>query len=293
MSFVTTQPEALTAAAGNLEAIGTALAAQDAAAAAPTTPLVPAAADEVSALQAMLFSAYGNLYQQISSQATAIQQMFVHTLGASAGSYDATEAANSAAAGSGTGAGLTGLGGALTGTGALAGTGASAGADPSFGLGGALSNAGILAGMQGGTIGGAASEFTGLGKGFISEPAGSGFAHGVMVSEAAPASAAASAAPTPAVPTAPAPVSASAGQASSVGKLSVPPSWAGEAVSVSGPAPATLAGAGWAAPAPHSAPPATIPAGMPAAASADRGGSGFGRPRYGVKPTVMPRHRAV
>ncbi|MCV6982595.1 PE family protein, partial [Mycolicibacterium pulveris] len=44
MSFVTTLPIALEAAAGKLEALGSALAAQNAAAAAPTTGVVPAAA---------------------------------------------------------------------------------------------------------------------------------------------------------------------------------------------------------------------------------------------------------
>ncbi|MGH3562891.1 MAG: PE family protein, partial [Mycobacterium sp.] len=57
MSFVTTHPEALTVAAGNLAGIGSAMAAQNAAAAAPTTGVVPAAADEVSALQATQFAA--------------------------------------------------------------------------------------------------------------------------------------------------------------------------------------------------------------------------------------------
>jgi hypothetical protein len=52
MSFVTTQPEALAAAAGSLQSIGSTLSAQNAAAAAPTTGVVPAAADEVSALTA-------------------------------------------------------------------------------------------------------------------------------------------------------------------------------------------------------------------------------------------------
>ena len=50
MSFVTTQPEALAAAAGTLQGIGSAMSAQNAAAAAPTAGVVPAAADEVSAL---------------------------------------------------------------------------------------------------------------------------------------------------------------------------------------------------------------------------------------------------
>ena len=52
MSFVTTQPEALSAAATSLAGIGTTMSAQNAAVAAPTTGVIPAAADEVSALTA-------------------------------------------------------------------------------------------------------------------------------------------------------------------------------------------------------------------------------------------------
>ncbi|GFG74908.1 PE family protein [Mycobacterium botniense] len=96
MSFVTTQPEALTAAAGSLQGIGSAMAAQNAAAAAPTTGVVPAAADEVSALTAAQFVAHAHMYQAVCSQAAAIHEMFVNTLGASAGSYAVTEAANAA-----------------------------------------------------------------------------------------------------------------------------------------------------------------------------------------------------
>ena len=58
MSFVTTQPELLTLAAGNLQSIGSAMTAGNAAAAAPTTGVVPAAADEVSALTAAQFAAH-------------------------------------------------------------------------------------------------------------------------------------------------------------------------------------------------------------------------------------------
>ncbi|WP_156686979.1 PE family protein [Mycobacterium sp. Marseille-P9652] len=99
MSFVTTQPEALAAAAGTLQGIGSGLSAQNAAAAAPTTGVVPAAADEVSALTAAQFAAHAQMYQAVSAQADAIHQMFVNTLGVSAGSYAATEASNAAAAG--------------------------------------------------------------------------------------------------------------------------------------------------------------------------------------------------
>lgn len=98
MSFVTTQPELLTLAAGNLEGIGSVMTAGNAAAAAPTTGVVPAAADEVSALTAAQFAAHAQMYQAVSAQAAAIHEMFVNTLGVSAGSYAATEAANAAAA---------------------------------------------------------------------------------------------------------------------------------------------------------------------------------------------------
>jgi hypothetical protein len=99
MSFVTTQPEALAAAAGSLQTIGSTLNAQNAAAAAPTTGVVPAAADEVSALTAAQFSAHAQMYQAVSAQAAAIHEMFVNTLGTSSGSYAVTEAANAAATG--------------------------------------------------------------------------------------------------------------------------------------------------------------------------------------------------
>ena|SRR5271166_5456570 len=63
MSFVSTQPEALTAAAGTLQGIGSPMSAQNAAAAPPTTGVVPAAADEVSALTAAQLAAHAQMYQ--------------------------------------------------------------------------------------------------------------------------------------------------------------------------------------------------------------------------------------
>ncbi|SOJ56934.1 PE family protein PE13 [Mycobacterium simulans] len=99
MSFVVTQPETLALAAGNLQEIGSAVSAQSAAAFAPTTGVAPAAADEISALTAARFIAHAQMYQAISAQAAAIHDMFVTTLAASAGSYEAAEAANATAAG--------------------------------------------------------------------------------------------------------------------------------------------------------------------------------------------------
>jgi hypothetical protein len=98
MSFVTTQPEALAAAAGSLHAIGTALRSVDLAAATPTTGVVPAAADEVSALTAAQFAAHAQMYQAVSAQAAAIHEQFVNVLGMSGASYLAAEIANEAAA---------------------------------------------------------------------------------------------------------------------------------------------------------------------------------------------------
>src|ERR1700733_7135868 len=99
MSFVSTQPTELTAAAENLQGIGSSLTTQNAAAAAPTSGVLPAAADEVSALTAAQFATHAQMYQAISAQAAAVHEMFVNALGVSAGSYAATEAANAIAAG--------------------------------------------------------------------------------------------------------------------------------------------------------------------------------------------------
>jgi hypothetical protein len=97
VSFVTTQPEMLTIAAGNLQATGFAMAAQNAGAAGPTTGVIPAAADEVSALTAAQFAMHAVMYQALSAQAATVHDMFVSTLNASAVSYAATEAANAIA----------------------------------------------------------------------------------------------------------------------------------------------------------------------------------------------------
>jgi len=99
MSYVTTHPEALAAAAATLHGLGSALSSQNAAAAAPTTGVVPAAADQVSALTAAQFAAHAQIYQAVSAQAAAIHQMFVNTPGISSGSDAATEAANAIATG--------------------------------------------------------------------------------------------------------------------------------------------------------------------------------------------------
>jgi hypothetical protein len=89
----------LEAAAGQLAGTASAMLAENKAAAAPMTGVVPAAADPVSMLTAAQFAAYGHLYQSLSSQAEEILSLFVNTLRTSAGSYALTEAANALVAG--------------------------------------------------------------------------------------------------------------------------------------------------------------------------------------------------
>jgi PE family len=97
--FVTTHPEVLSSAAGDLAGIGSAMAAANDAAAGPTGGVVPAAADEVSALTAAQFAAHAGSYQAISAAADAIHSLLVSTLQTNAASYAAVEAANAVAAG--------------------------------------------------------------------------------------------------------------------------------------------------------------------------------------------------
>lgn len=279
MAFVTTQPEALDYAAGKLDGIGTSLAAQNAAAATSTTGVPPAAADEVSALQATQFSAYGNLYQQVAAEATAINQALVQMLGLSGNSYGTTEATNSAATGA-SGLGGFSLLGQLTQFG-------------QFGLiPGAISD-GSMDGMF------AAAPFLGSASNFLSlsQPAtdaGAGAAATSAASagfgEAGGLSLAGAEAP---VAVGAAPVLAGLGQAPAVGGLSVPPSWAAGGGFPAGAAPATLSGAGWTSAAvPHSTQVNTVPGGVPSMASTSRA-SGLGAPRYGMKPKVMPKSTVI
>ena len=99
MSFVTTHPEVLSGAAGNLSGIGDAMVARNGAAAAPTTGLAPAASDIVSAMTAAQFGQHGVAYQQIAAQAAEVHEQLVAALRSGAGAYALTEAANAASAG--------------------------------------------------------------------------------------------------------------------------------------------------------------------------------------------------
>ncbi|MGB9222099.1 PE family protein [Mycobacterium sp.] len=87
-------PDIVTAAAGNLADIGSAMTAANAAAATPTTGLVAMASDEVSAAVTAVFSSHAQAYQNLGAQAAAFHDAFVRTLSGGAGAYLATEFAN-------------------------------------------------------------------------------------------------------------------------------------------------------------------------------------------------------
>ncbi len=94
MSFVHAAPEFVTVAASDLASIGSTLDAAHAAAVAPTTGVLAAGADEVSAAITTIFAAHAQAYQALSAQAATFHQQFVQLMNAGAGSYASTEAAN-------------------------------------------------------------------------------------------------------------------------------------------------------------------------------------------------------
>jgi hypothetical protein len=94
MSYLVTVPELVSVAASDLARIGSTLSDANAAAAGPTTGLLAAGEDEVSAAIAALFSGHGQAFQAISAQAAAFHDRFVQLLTSGAGSYAATEATN-------------------------------------------------------------------------------------------------------------------------------------------------------------------------------------------------------
>jgi hypothetical protein len=92
MSFVNAAPEYVAMAATDLASIGSALNASNLAALAPTTGVLAAGADDVSAAVAGFFGAHAEAYQAIGAQMTSFQQQFVQQVNAGAAQYAATEA---------------------------------------------------------------------------------------------------------------------------------------------------------------------------------------------------------
>ncbi len=294
MSFLTTVPEELLAAAAKLGAIGTNLTAQNAGAAAPTTTIAPAASDSVSQIQAGLFGAYGSLYQQIAAEAQAIHEQFVNTLGLSSGTYSETEAANAAASSLANGPGQS-IDNAITNLATfLGGPSSSFGGSP-FSL---SSNGANFLSFEGGNWASAMSDCLGMaGGGLIAPQDLSNLAGTIPAADAgavADATAASNVTPVAGMGGMGAmPMGGGMGglgQATLVGKLSVPPTWA--SVAPTGALASPIQTVGWTAAAPQAGTGAIIP-GMPGMGAAGRNSAGFGAPRYGVKPIVMPKPAAV
>ncbi len=94
MSFVIAAPEMVASAAAHVAGIGSSLSAANVAAATPTTGVVAAAGDEVSAAIAALFSGHAQEYQALSTQAEAFHAQFVQVLSGAGGAYGLAEAVN-------------------------------------------------------------------------------------------------------------------------------------------------------------------------------------------------------
>ena len=151
---------------------------------------------------------------------------------------------------------------------------------------------------SGGNIG--VYNYTGAAVGFgLSGVSGAAGVVGAQSAAPAPAAAAAApaalgaglggglagaAAPAGSVSLAGTPVLAGMGQASTVGRMSVPAGWSAAAPE---PVAEPLTAAQWCGDVDHGGV-TNVASGMPAMASAGRSGYGLSAPRYGVKPTVMP-----
>lgn len=94
MSYLVAAPELMASAATDLATIGSNVTAS--AAAASTVWVPPAAADEVSASVANLFSQHAAEYQAFARHAAAFHEQFLQTLSAGAASYGSTAAVSAA-----------------------------------------------------------------------------------------------------------------------------------------------------------------------------------------------------
>ncbi|WP_085231017.1 PE family protein, partial [Mycobacterium conspicuum] len=94
MSFVITTTPMMEAAATELANVGSSVSTANADAAAITTKITAAGADEVSTAIAALFSGHAKEYQALGARAAAFHDQFVRTLSATANAYSGAEAAN-------------------------------------------------------------------------------------------------------------------------------------------------------------------------------------------------------
>ncbi|MBV8785228.1 MAG: PE domain-containing protein [Mycobacterium sp.] len=300
MSFVSTIPPELLAAQGQLTAILSNLEAQNAGAGSATTVVAPAAADPVSIQQAAIFSAYGTQYQTTAAAAQTQLQQYASTLGVSSNAYGDTEAVNAAQATlSSATSNATNAAAAAPGNTPLdwlsyllGSTGNGTNPQMLGGIFGLSSNGANILNIGGGNWASAGSDLIGLAGGGLADTsadaAGAGLAADIAATPGVGATGAA-AGGLGMVGMGGVPM-ASMGSATMVSSMSVPPSWAGTVGAAAPITPVTTVG--WTAAAPQAGVGNVIP-GMPGMATAGRSSAGFGAPRYGVKPIVMPKPQAV
>jgi PE family len=163
MSFVIAAPDLVQGAAHDLAGIRASLAEAAATVAGPTTGLVPAAADEVSAAISAMFGNFGEQFQLLSAQAQAFHNQFVSLMNAGAGAYLNTEISNAelAAVNAISGGGSAGAATPSAGSGLLGGL--LGGLTGSSGRGGLLGGLAAATTGGGGLLGGLAAETTGGG----------------------------------------------------------------------------------------------------------------------------------
>lgn len=94
MSFVIAAPQHVSAAASDLARVGSVINEANQLASGPTTALLAAAEDEISAAIAALFGNHAQQYQVISAQMESFHDQFVRNLHAGAEAYASTESAN-------------------------------------------------------------------------------------------------------------------------------------------------------------------------------------------------------
>lgn len=278
--------------AGVLQAAVTALSNADAelatviaGVAGPTTTVVAPGADTVSIPQAAAITAWASTMQTALANGQSYATQFITNLSNASDTYNFAEAANAASAtanAAASPAASAGDGSILTSIAQLfGGPSGSLNGEP-FSLSSNLAN---YMNIGGGNWASAMSDLLGMAGGGLlpagSDTIGDAGVAAALASDTTPVGAGMGgfgAMPMGAM-----------GGGTLVGNLSAPPSWGGAVTPVAG-ATSALRTVGWTAAAPQAASGSFIP-GMPGMVTggAGRSAAGFGAPRYGVKPIVMPK----
>ncbi|SOJ57047.1 hypothetical protein MSIMFB_04525 [Mycobacterium simulans] len=95
--FVEALPAGIDEAVSGLSGLGSAVAAGNAAGAAPTLGVVPPAPEPASVLLAAAFGTHAGVYQVTQAIGSVVHAMFVSTMGISSADYAASEALNAIA----------------------------------------------------------------------------------------------------------------------------------------------------------------------------------------------------